>query len=88
MHAAVFVIARKSFVPRARHTNGAMKRSTPTDPLEETMENPDLPPLAVAPASAAPSSSRPPRRSPVMRTLILGALLLTGLLIALRVIAG
>ena len=80
------MIARKSRATRARDTSGAMKRITPIDPLEETLQNPDLPPVVARAVSTPHATARPARRS-VRRTLVLGVLLLAGVFVALRLIA-
>ena len=80
------MIARKSSATRARHTSGAMKRPTHIDPLEETMENPDLPPLPLPRGAGTAAVPRPTRRS-FRRTFVLGVLLLAGVFVALRLIA-
>jgi ferric-dicitrate binding protein FerR (iron transport regulator) len=64
-----------------------MKRPSSIDSLEQTMENPDLPPLTAAPAAAVAAPSRSTRRS-LRRTLVLGALLLAGVFVALRLIVA
>jgi len=42
------------------------------DPLEETMENPDLPPLAAMPGSSARAASRSARRGLRVVVLLVG----------------
>lgn len=50
------------------------------DPLEETMQNPDLPPIAAAPATRA--ASRPARRG-LRVMLLLAAFVVAGVFVAL-----
>jgi hypothetical protein len=57
-----------------------MKRTANLDPLEETMQNPDLPPIR----AAALTDARASRRG-LWRSLAVGALLLVAVLVALRV---
>lgn len=63
-----------------------MKRTTHIDPLEETMENPDLPPLPVSHGAAPAAAPRHSRRS-FRRTVVGAALLLACVFVALRLIA-
>ena len=51
------------------------------DPLEETMENPDLPPVAALPGSSARAASRSARRG-LGVTLLLVAFLVAAVFVA------
>ena len=63
-----------------------MKRTKPQiDPLEETMENPDLPPVVVAARGVTATPSLPARRA-LRVTLAVGAVLVVLAVVGLRLV--
>ena len=81
-----FVIARNTGAPSAYDNPVAMKQHARIDRLEETMENPDLPPIALAPVSKGHAPPRAARRA-LRRSLVVGGLLLAGAFVALGFVA-
>jgi hypothetical protein len=86
LHSPVSVIALKSPDARARDTGAAMKRPAQNlNPLEETMENPDLPPLAAVSGASAPAAARPARRG--LRVTLLLLAFLVAAVVVVRLVA-